>query len=114
MANRNPTGNCLKDMSHIVKFDGTNYFDWKYEFLGILEQHGLRQLVQPVNGGEPLPRPNAVSINCIPTICMQLCMRPCVITDQSYLNAFTHKCDFIIKHVTHFRVSLPIKRVEPI
>ncbi len=55
------TGNCLKDMAHIVKFDGTNHFDWRYEFLGILEQHGLKVLIEPVDGGDVLARPNVVS-----------------------------------------------------
>ncbi|EFX80232.1 hypothetical protein DAPPUDRAFT_244035 [Daphnia pulex] len=58
MANNAPVGNCLKDMAHIVKFDGTNHFDWKYEFLGILEQHGLKHLIEPTADGDILARPN--------------------------------------------------------
>jgi hypothetical protein len=61
MANNAPVGNCLKDMAHIVKFDGTNHFDWKYEFLGILEQHGLKHLIEPTAGGDILARPNVVN-----------------------------------------------------
>ena len=61
MANNAPVGNCLKDMVHIVKFDGTNHFDWKYEFLGILEQHGLKHLIEPTAGGDVVVcRPNVV------------------------------------------------------
>jgi hypothetical protein len=60
MANNAPVGNCLKDMAHIVKFDGTNHFDWKYEFLGILEQHGLKHLIEPTAGGDVVARPNVV------------------------------------------------------
>jgi hypothetical protein len=61
MANNAPVGNYLKDMAHIVKFDGTNHFDWKYEFLGILEQHGLKHLIEPTAGGDILARPNVVN-----------------------------------------------------
>ena len=60
MANNAPVGNCLKDMVHIVKFDGTNHFDWKYEFLGILEQHGFKHLIEPTAGGDVVARPNVV------------------------------------------------------
>jgi hypothetical protein len=60
MANNAPVGNCLKDMAHIVKFDGTNHFDWKYEFLGILEQHGLKHLIEPTAGGDVVTRPNVL------------------------------------------------------
>ena len=63
MANQIPTTNCLKDMAHIVKFDGTNHFDWKYEFLGILEQHGLKRLVESVNGSAIVARHAVVSTN---------------------------------------------------
>jgi hypothetical protein len=51
----------LKDMAHIVKLDGTNHFDWKYEFLGILEQHGLKNLIEPTAGGDILAGPNVVN-----------------------------------------------------
>jgi hypothetical protein len=60
MANNAPVGNCLKDMALIVKFYGTNHFDWKYEFLGILEQHGLKHLIEPAAGGIVVARPNVV------------------------------------------------------
>jgi hypothetical protein len=62
MANNAPVGNYLKDMAHIVKFDGTNHFDWKYEFLGILEQHGLKHLIEPTAGGDIFARPNVVNL----------------------------------------------------
>ena len=63
MVNNAPVGNCLKDMAHIVKFDGTNHFDWKYEFLGILEQHGLKHLIEPAAGGDVVARPNVVKFS---------------------------------------------------
>jgi hypothetical protein len=73
MANNAPVGNCLKDMAHIVKFDGTNHFDWKYEFLGILEQHGLKHLIEPTAGGDILARPNVVNFFfSSPLLCMYL------------------------------------------
>lgn len=75
MANNAPKGNCLKDMAHIVKFDGTNHFDWKYEFLGILEQHGLKHLIEPTAGGDV--------VKFFPLICIYL---------YSYYSKFTLKC----------------------
>jgi hypothetical protein len=55
-----PSGKLSQRQAHIVKFDGTNHFDWKYEFLGILEQHGLKHLIEPTAGGDVVARPNVV------------------------------------------------------
>lgn len=82
MANNAPVGNCLKDMAHIVKFDGTNHFDWKYEFLGILEQHGLKHLIEPTAGDDVVARPNVVKFFFSPHMHIIF----------SYYSKFTLKC----------------------
>ena len=88
MANNAPVGNCLKDMALIVKFYGTNHFDWKYEFLGILEQHGLKHLIEPAAGGIVVARPNVVKFF---LICTYL---------YSYYSEFALKCivTYWLKH----------------
>jgi len=61
MANLNQNTNSFKDVGHIVKFNGDNHLDWKYEFLGIMEQLGLKNLIEPTAvGGQVLSLPNEV------------------------------------------------------
>lgn len=42
----------VKEVSHIPKFDGTNFPQWKYGTWLILEQH---ELIPVVEGREPIP-----------------------------------------------------------
>nr|CAH0110709.1 unnamed protein product [Daphnia galeata] len=58
MANLNQNTNSFRDVGHIVKFNGDNHLDWKYEFLGMMEQLGLKNLIEPaVAGGQVLTLP---------------------------------------------------------
>jgi hypothetical protein len=43
-----------KDASHIARFDGTDFSNWKFEISLVLEQHRLLNIV---NGTELLPAP---------------------------------------------------------
>ena len=42
--------NEFRDLSHVVKFNGDNYNEYKYELLSTLEQLGLKNMLEPVNG----------------------------------------------------------------
>jgi hypothetical protein len=62
MANLNQNTNSFRDVGHIVKFNGDNHLDWKYEFLGMMEQLGLKNLIEPaVAGGQVLTLPIEVN-----------------------------------------------------
>ena len=40
----------FKDVSHIVKNCGDNFQDYQYEFLGVMEQLSLKNMVDAPNG----------------------------------------------------------------
>ncbi|EFX84617.1 hypothetical protein DAPPUDRAFT_314847 [Daphnia pulex] len=42
--------NGFGDLSHVVKFNDDNYNEYKYELLSTLEQLGLKNMLEPVNG----------------------------------------------------------------
>ncbi|KAK4021594.1 hypothetical protein OUZ56_003506 [Daphnia magna] len=42
--------NAFRDFNHVVKFNGENYNEYKYELLSMLEQLGLKNMHEPVNG----------------------------------------------------------------
>lgn len=64
-----------KDVSHIAKFNGTDFSFWKYQVLLVLEQH---HLLKVVNGTEtcPAPTPDAATG---------------AITNQAAINTWTDK-----------------------
>jgi len=43
--------NALRDVGHIVKFNGENHHEWKCEVLSMLEQLGLKNLLIIPTGG---------------------------------------------------------------
>ena len=61
MANPNPTST-LREVSHITKFNGSNFYDWKYEFLGIMEQCGLKNLIEVADGQQLCSIPATVRL----------------------------------------------------
>ena len=42
--------NTFRDVSHVVKFNGDNYNEYKYEFLGMMEQLGLKNMLEAPEG----------------------------------------------------------------
>jgi hypothetical protein len=51
-----PTHNAFKDVGHIVKFNGENYSDYRCEFLSMMEQLGMKTMVDAPEGRvETLP-----------------------------------------------------------
>ena len=60
MAGQVPT-NTFKDASHISKFTGDNYQQYKYEFLGMMEQLGLKNMLEAQHG-VILTRPALVNV----------------------------------------------------
>jgi|LakMenE18May11ns_1017448.scaffolds.fasta_scaffold9396689_1 hypothetical protein len=46
----NVPNNMFKDVSHIVKNCGDNFQDYQYEFLGVMEQLSLKNMVDAPNG----------------------------------------------------------------
>ena len=42
--------NSMKDVSHVTKFNGENFSDYRYEFLILMEQLGLSGLIDPSGG----------------------------------------------------------------
>ncbi len=53
------TSNPTKDMSHVAKFDGTNFQFWKFQVTLLLEQHDLidgllREFKVPIRDGPML------------------------------------------------------------
>ncbi|KAK4017679.1 hypothetical protein OUZ56_033376 [Daphnia magna] len=43
--------NSFKDVSHLPKFNGQNFTEWKYEFQNMMEQLGLKALLEAPPGG---------------------------------------------------------------
>jgi hypothetical protein len=43
--------NSFKDVSHLPKFNGQNFTEWKYEFQSMMEQLGLKALLEAPPGG---------------------------------------------------------------
>ena len=43
--------NSLREVAHIVKFNGENHHEWNYEVLSMLEQLELKNLVVIPTGG---------------------------------------------------------------
>ncbi|EFX77244.1 hypothetical protein DAPPUDRAFT_321466 [Daphnia pulex] len=54
----NMTPNPTKEMSHVAKFDGTNFQFWKFQITFLLEQHELIEIVTGVSTA-PVPEINA-------------------------------------------------------
>ena len=51
-----PTHNAFKDVGHIVKFNGENYSNYRCEFLSMMEQLGMKTMVDAPEGRvETLP-----------------------------------------------------------
>jgi hypothetical protein len=48
------TSNPTKEMSHVAKFDGTNFQFWKFQITLLLEQHDLIEIVTGVSTA-PIP-----------------------------------------------------------
>ena len=46
----NVQNNIFKDVSYIVKNCGDNFQDYQYEFLGVMEQLSLKNMVDAPNG----------------------------------------------------------------
>jgi hypothetical protein len=65
-----------KDASHIARFDGTDFSNWKFEISLVLEQHRLLNIV---NGTELLPAP------VIPDATTG------VVTNQAAINSWTER-----------------------
>ena len=57
----NNNHNVFRDVSHISKFTGENHQQYKYEFLGMMEQLGLRNMLEDQDGFF-LTRPQLVSL----------------------------------------------------
>ena len=53
--------NSMKDVSHVTKFNGENFSDYRYEFLIIMEQFGLASLID-ASGGQVEVLPTEVKI----------------------------------------------------
>jgi len=54
--------NAFKDVSHVVKFNGENYSDYRCEFLGMMEQLGLKTMLDAPTGGQIESLPATVSL----------------------------------------------------
>ena len=50
LAHRKRRHNAFKDVSHIVKFNGENYSDYRCEFLSMMEQLGMKTIVDAPEG----------------------------------------------------------------
>lgn len=61
MANLAQAASSFRDVSHITKFNGSNFFDWRYEFVGIMEQLGIKNLIEVADGQLLCTIPDVVS-----------------------------------------------------
>jgi hypothetical protein len=43
--------NNFRDVSHLSKFNGQNFSEWRYEFQSMMEQLGLKALLEAPPGG---------------------------------------------------------------
>jgi hypothetical protein len=50
--------NNFRDVSHLPKFNGQNFTDWRYEFQSMMEQLGLNVLLEAPPGGHTRGYPN--------------------------------------------------------
>ena len=53
--------NTFREVNHIVKFNGDNYNEYKYEFLGMMEQLGLKNMLDDTDG-DILTLPQRVTV----------------------------------------------------
>jgi hypothetical protein len=57
--------NGFRDSSHVVNFNDDHYNEYKYKLLSTLEQLGLKNMLEPVNGIlNTCPEPVSRSYTC--------------------------------------------------
>ena len=59
----NVVHNSLREVAHIVKFNGENHHEWNYEVLSMLEQLGLKNLIVISNWRATLNSPSTGKVH---------------------------------------------------